>query len=148
VAGRLGAAIAIGCGGDHTAAVTRDGVVVCWGCGYDARCLVPDTLGNVVSISCGDAHTVTLTREGRVVCRGSNESGQCSVLSIWRMWLLSRPVLTTRWCIDGCYCCPLWRAATCALTTEGQIVFWGSHCCVHDNIAEDLDIMMCGVILL
>jgi alpha-tubulin suppressor-like RCC1 family protein len=62
----------IACGLEHTAAITRDGKVVCWGSNGWGECTVPASLKRAVSVSCGRWHTAALTPEGRVVCWGAS----------------------------------------------------------------------------
>jgi alpha-tubulin suppressor-like RCC1 family protein len=71
----------ISCGGEHMAAVTQDGRVVCWGSNNYGMSTPPDHLEGqiVVAVSCGTTHTAALTSEGRVVCWGANFCG-CSTV--------------------------------------------------------------------
>jgi alpha-tubulin suppressor-like RCC1 family protein len=71
--------VCISVGYRHTAAVTLEGRVVCWGRQDDGRCNVPAGLDNITAVSCGSVVTAALTRDGRVICWGSNQYGQCSV---------------------------------------------------------------------
>jgi hypothetical protein len=52
----------------HTAAVTPEGKVICWGDNTNRQCRVPSTLENVVAMSCGNFHTMALVSDGTVVC--------------------------------------------------------------------------------
>jgi alpha-tubulin suppressor-like RCC1 family protein len=60
----LGNAV-IACGADHTAAITSDGQVVCWGYNGWGQCAVSASLERAVSISCGNDLTAALTPEGK-----------------------------------------------------------------------------------
>jgi hypothetical protein len=57
----------------HTAAVTSNGVVICWGHNDSAQCDVPPGLPVVLSVATGGHHTVALTGDGAVVCWGRLE---------------------------------------------------------------------------
>jgi hypothetical protein len=70
---------AVSCGYRFTAALTRDGVVRCWGQNNNGQCNVPAGLGKVVDVFCGWYHVAALTEAGELVCWGWNASGQCTV---------------------------------------------------------------------
>jgi alpha-tubulin suppressor-like RCC1 family protein len=63
----------------HTAAITKDGKVVCWGNKGNGQCRVPSTLSRAQAISCGQYYTAALTPDGMVFCWGDNRSNQCFV---------------------------------------------------------------------
>jgi hypothetical protein len=69
----------IACGKKHTAALTPNGSVVCWGDNGKDQCTVPPAVVKAVSVSCAMDHTGAITKEGRVICWGDNGYGQCSV---------------------------------------------------------------------
>jgi alpha-tubulin suppressor-like RCC1 family protein len=102
----------LACGSDHTAVVTSEGKVVCWGgpnqCGETT---VPRLLENVVAVSCGSEHTAALTRDGKVVCWGDNRCEQCSV-----------PVELESEIVTAISC---GYNHSAALTKKGKIVCWG-----------------------
>jgi len=72
----------------HTAAVTRGGELVTWGCGRHGQCLAPSGPptsvgrwrppdgGRLVKVACGRRHTVALDDGGRVWTLGDNRHGQ------------------------------------------------------------------------
>jgi alpha-tubulin suppressor-like RCC1 family protein len=71
--------VSVSCGFVHSAAITGDGRVVCWGSAGHHACVVPPTLERAVAVSCGNGHTAALTQNGTVVCWGINTSGECTV---------------------------------------------------------------------
>jgi hypothetical protein len=84
--------IAIGCGGEHTIAITRTGELYAWGSNGCGQLGLSDTsprtspalvtLGNTlkdeqaVQIACGFYHSVLLTNHGRVFTSGSGAQGE------------------------------------------------------------------------
>jgi alpha-tubulin suppressor-like RCC1 family protein len=71
----------IACGRCHTAVITRDGKVACFGYNGNRECTVPVSLERAVSVSCGAYFTGVLTHEGKVVCWGWQNDGRCSAPS-------------------------------------------------------------------
>jgi alpha-tubulin suppressor-like RCC1 family protein len=65
------------CGRYHTAAVTEDGKVVCWGMNISKQCNVPEALENVESVCCGGDFSAAITQDRKVMCWG--EGIQCEV---------------------------------------------------------------------
>ena len=55
-----GHAVEVGTGARHGAALTENGIVMCWGAANLNQTNVPAGLSNVVAISCGQNHTVAL----------------------------------------------------------------------------------------
>jgi alpha-tubulin suppressor-like RCC1 family protein len=159
----LGNAIAVCCNGDHTAALTVDRTVVCWGSNSDGQGVVPPTLRNVAAISCGISHTAAFV--GKVVCWGSNTYGQCKVpvdlehVGDIRCGAYFSAVLTRYGDIrcwgenDKGQCCvsaslgkvvalSCGRADVAALTVEGRLVCWGNKGWDQCTVSTDLQVMM------
>jgi alpha-tubulin suppressor-like RCC1 family protein len=152
------------CGSHHTAAVTQEGQVVCWGLNSHGQCIVPADLGNVVAVSCGSEHTAALTQEGRVVCWGRNTHGQCRVptdlediVAISCGGFVTAALASTGTIILWGYCYrePLMSHAVAisagyehcgVITVEGKVVCWGStgyHSFVPENV-ENVISLCCG----
>jgi alpha-tubulin suppressor-like RCC1 family protein len=70
---------AVSCGAEFTAALTRDGRVICWGSNQDGQCSVPTGLKDVVAVSARYYHAAALLRGGQLVCWGLNLRGECDV---------------------------------------------------------------------
>jgi alpha-tubulin suppressor-like RCC1 family protein len=109
--------VAVSCGTIHTAALTEDGTVVCWGYNDRGQCDVPLGLENVVDISCGDSFTIARTAFGTLVCRGQNYCGQCE------------PPPSTE---DAVVVAVSAGADHCgAVLADGSVLCWGSNDCAY-----------------
>jgi X-linked retinitis pigmentosa GTPase regulator len=84
--------IAVSCGYYHTAVVTEEGAVLCWGKGSSGQlglgdasgCLIPRSIAalhehKIREVSCGMAHTLVLSDEGLVFAWGAASDGQLGV---------------------------------------------------------------------
>ena len=73
----------------HSAAITKKGELITWGCGRFGQCLTPSENGNgtvrrwqpsdgskLVQVVCGRRHTIMLDEYGRVWTLGNNKYGQ------------------------------------------------------------------------
>ena len=82
----------VSCGYYHTAAVTADGAVMCWGKGSSGQLGLGDATSSIIprtitslhdhkirDVSCGMAHTLALSEEGVVFAWGSGSDGQLGV---------------------------------------------------------------------
>jgi alpha-tubulin suppressor-like RCC1 family protein len=131
----LGSAVVdVSYGGQHVCALTRGGIVRCWGANDRGqlgdgtqmdrpRPVVVPGLTDAVRISAGDAHTCAIRMSGDVVCWGDNTSGQLGVpksddkrLSPSKVNGLSAPIAIAA---GG--------AHTCALMSTGQVLCWGAN---------------------
>ncbi len=113
------------CGTSHTAALTADGQVVCWGDNNYYQCDVPERFAQknpgVVHVA-GSYNTVSIiTSDGCVVCWGNNDAGQCNppadltnVVSIYVGYHIA------------------------AVTTDGRVVCWGDNEYGQCNVPSDL----------
>jgi hypothetical protein len=118
--------VSVSCGFYHTAALTVDGKVVCWGSNDNGQCNVPDDLDLVGAVSCGHYFVAVLTRDGVVRCWGENDCEQCNVPEgLGKVVALS---------------CGGYHVA--ALTEDGRLVCWGWN--VHGQcvIPNDLEVMI------
>lgn len=83
---------AVACGYYHTAVVTEDGLVLCWGkgnsgqlgLGDDRSSLTPLAISSlrqhkIRDVSCGMAHTLAISEEGLLFAWGSGADGQLGV---------------------------------------------------------------------
>jgi len=83
---------AVACGYYHTAVVTEEGIVMCWGKGNSGQLGAGDALASLVprpvpalqqhvirDVSCGAAHTLALSEGGIVFAWGSGADGQLGV---------------------------------------------------------------------
>jgi hypothetical protein len=121
----------IACGHYHTAAINREGKVVCWGNNRYGQCNVPVSLERAIAISCGVAHTAAITHDRRVVCWGRNDNGECSVPDG-----LENVIAVS---------CGYWHTA--ALTQKGKVICWGynkhKQCSVPTTL-ENVVAISCG----
>jgi alpha-tubulin suppressor-like RCC1 family protein len=85
--------IAASAGLFHTAALSHDGKIVCWGDNSKRQCSVPIGLANVIAVCCGAYHTAAVLSDGSVVCWGHNEYGQCTGMPSSLTVMLCGPVL-------------------------------------------------------
>jgi len=93
----------------HTAALKKDGSVVCWGLNNSLQCRVPEPNADFVAVSAGWYHSMGLKSNGTVVCWGDNTFGQCSV-----------PDTNVRFAAISAG-----ESHSLGLTTNGSIVSWG-----------------------
>ncbi|MDR2852836.1 MAG: hypothetical protein LBV61_07285 [Burkholderiaceae bacterium] len=147
-------AVAVSAGGEHTCALTRGGVVKCWGSndkgqlGDGSRTTrwtpaeVQGLAGGVAAISAGEIHTCALTNAGALKCWGGNgftRMGEDSFL--WNaLGDGSDPDHDTH-SVRGHRTAPVdvqglsagvsaisaGRGYTCAVTGDGAIKCWGSN---------------------
>uniref|UniRef100_A0A7S3G3L6 RCC1-like domain-containing protein n=1 Tax=Palpitomonas bilix TaxID=652834 RepID=A0A7S3G3L6_9EUKA len=86
--------VSVGCGGDHTAAITSDGRCFTWGLSTDGRLghgalahskkrgilqkipLEVEKVKGAVRVGCGDAHTIAVLQNGSLMGWGSNADSQ------------------------------------------------------------------------
>jgi alpha-tubulin suppressor-like RCC1 family protein len=96
-------------GGHHSAAVTSEGEVLCWGDNRYGQGDVPADLANIIMVSCGGHHTVALTHDNKVRCWGQNRWEQCSVPAD----------------LDDVAAVCAGHQHTAVLTHAGKVVCWG-----------------------
>jgi alpha-tubulin suppressor-like RCC1 family protein len=149
----------ISCGPHHTAVITPEGTVACWGRNDDGQCVVPIEVNvkrNVVAVSCGTIHMAALTEDGTVVCWGYNDRGQCDVplglqnvvdISCGDSFTIARTAFGTLVCRGQNYCgqCeppPSTEDAVVvavsagadhcgAVLADGSVLCWGSNDCAY-----------------
>jgi len=134
VSGLAGGALALGVGVAHSCAVDASNGIWCWGRGgagqlgdgaaidSNAPVAVSNLPGGVESITAGYAHSCAVTSGGGVLCWGLNDDGQLgdgtntsSPLPVAVIGLGSGVVAVSAG--DG---------STCALTSTGAVLCWGS----------------------
>jgi alpha-tubulin suppressor-like RCC1 family protein len=89
-------------------------------------------LENVTAISCGHDHMAALNGHNQMVCWGGSGHGQCVA-----------PIGVED--IIAVHC---GDEVTAALTQEGKLVCWGNNEYGLCNVPEDLNMFMCGNILM
>jgi alpha-tubulin suppressor-like RCC1 family protein len=135
VSGLTSGVAAIGAGYQHTCALTIGGGVVCWGRNgfgqlgdgtrVDRSTPTPVTgLGSgVAAVAVGPFHTCAVTTTGGARCWGWNDNGQLGDgTTTWR----STPTAVTG-LESGVVAVAVGELHTCALTTGGGVVCWGSN---------------------
>jgi alpha-tubulin suppressor-like RCC1 family protein len=139
VEGNLVDVAAVATGEKHTCAVTRSGVVSCWGSnasgqlglGSDTSTRpIPQQLtafsgsSRVTSLTAGANHTCALTNDGAVWCWGDNSSGQVGNGSPSATVTTPTPVVGGD---AGVSIVSLAAGAahTCAARADGQVLCWG-----------------------
>ena len=68
-------------GGQHSCAITTDGVIECWGEANFGALIAPVSNSPFVDVSSSEAHSCALDANGRVSCWGLNTNGQTDVPS-------------------------------------------------------------------
>jgi hypothetical protein len=70
----------VAAGANHTAVLSSQGDVICWGWNAYGQCDIPAKLPVAMGVACGDVHTAVLFHDGTVGCFGG-EQGTCEVPS-------------------------------------------------------------------
>lgn len=109
-------AVSVACGECHSAVLTSNGQVFCWGPNTYHECDVPPFPFDqkAIFVDCGDSHTVALLEDGSVVCWGDNHYHQCNHLS-------TQPCRYV-WIACG-------RQHSVAVTEHGRVYCWGNNTC-------------------
>ena len=133
--------VAIACGQNHSAALSRDGKVYMWG--FNAFGQIGDAtttnrslpfaiLGGsalnqtFTAISCGGAHTLAIDSIGRIHAWGMNSSGQLGDSTVTQR---TSPILVTGGTLSGKSVVAITGFAThtAALASDGSIHTWGNN---------------------
>jgi alpha-tubulin suppressor-like RCC1 family protein len=135
VVGLSGGIVAITAGGLHTCALAAAGEVLCWGdnefgqlgdgSGTGSATPVPVSglSSGVVAIAAGGDHTCALTTTGGVLCWGANHYGQLGDGSL----MDSAMPVSVSGLSSGVAAIAAGGADTCALTTAGAALCWGTN---------------------
>ena len=134
VSGLGSGATAIAVGYYHACALTSSGAVLCWGNNDDGQLgsntttsrstpVAVSGLGSVVAIAAGGFHTCAITSSGGVKCWGQNFRGQLGDNST----VDSRTPVAVSGLANGVKAISAGLAHTCALTTVGGALCWGSN---------------------
>ena len=135
VSGLASAVHALSGGVVHTCALTTFGGVKCWGSNYRGQLgdgttnasytpiVVSGLTSGVQAVSTGEIYTCALTTAGGVLCWGYNNRGQ---LGDGTTTDRSTPVAVSG-LTSGVLAVSASRDHTCALTTDGGVMCWGSN---------------------
>jgi alpha-tubulin suppressor-like RCC1 family protein len=132
VTGLSSGVTAVAMGGSHTCALTRGGIVKCWGDntygqlgeGSTTRRTTPvqvSGLSGVIAISAGNAHTCALKSDGSVKCWGYNEFGQLGNNTTTN----SSSAVAVSGLSSGVSAISTVGNHTCALLSGGGVKCWG-----------------------
>lgn len=105
----LAGVISLAAGGNHSLALTSDGMVHAWGANWDGQTEVPVDLADVIAVSAGDRHSLALKSDGTVVAWGADDLGQCEVPSG----------------LTGVVAVSAGNLHNLALKSDGSVVAWG-----------------------
>lgn len=116
---------AITAGGFHSCALTSANSVLCWGANVTGT--LPEAVsganGEIVAISAGGFHTCALTSTGGVKCWGSNYKGQLGNGNTHD----SNVMVDVMSLSSGVSAISAGGYHTCAITTAGDVLCWGSN---------------------
>jgi alpha-tubulin suppressor-like RCC1 family protein len=130
---------AISAGGSFTCALTTAGGMVCWGANHfatlgdgtttDSPVPVPVSglSTGVAAISAGDDHTCAVTTAGALQCWGNNGWGQLGNDYGPPDYWVSYVPMTVPGLSSGVASATAHGSHTCALTTAGGVLCWGSN---------------------
>lgn len=123
-------AVSVGRGGCHACALTRDGLVLCWGSnskgqlGSGTDAVQPATLvqelSGVIAVSAGNTHTCAVRSDGTVWCWGDNQYGQLGGATLTQS---STPVIVDG--LSGATAISAGANHTCAILGGGEVTCWG-----------------------
>jgi alpha-tubulin suppressor-like RCC1 family protein len=138
VVGLSGEAVALAAGLGHTCALIETGSVQCWGsnvigqlgdgqsCGADYCATPVDVTGlaDAVAVTADTLHTCALTQTGEVKCWGVNDDGELGDGSHSNIRTTPVDVIGLK---AGAAAVGTGWTHTCAVTTGGGAMCWGSH---------------------
>jgi len=126
--------MALSCGHDHMAVVTREGQILSWGIGLCGHLIQQAPAGPTFkAVACGYWYTAGLTREGQILCwdsflRGEYELAHCTTQqaptgeTFQAVACAGEPILGFMYLTYP----PTRRGQTAGLTIDGRILVWGS----------------------
>jgi cysteine-rich repeat protein len=129
VAGMTSGVLAVACGESFTCAVVTGGEVRCWGrepaTGTIVRspALVP-SLSGVTGLTAGQTHACAVKADHNLVCWGDNNDGQLGNGDTGTMEAAPVSVVGLDGMVEGV---SAGRGHTCAVTTAGAALCWGSN---------------------
>ncbi len=125
-------AVSIAAGEEHTCAVRRDGLVLCWGLGEHgelgdgqrrdrATPVLVSGLNDAVQVAGGHNHTCARRRSGQVTCWGGNASGELGVDASGTNRFLPVTVVGVTDAVQVV----AGFSHSCARLTSGRVLCWG-----------------------